>query len=293
MTYEEIKLLREKYFKNEISFEETEKIYLKNKPKNWCNTQDWKNRVKDYKKDKCEQCGGNEHLSILHCIKPRKYDKIKWSAFLHYQELFLNDHNATLETLGKVIKKDDIIKYIENNPSEVKLVCPICSGNFYTRRNAPIHVCNRCKYQFDEPVSKSIPEYIDDFDLTSDEILKILKLKKASIKLYSDLYQKINYIMIKDKYQKAIDRMALLDLLDQVINYLSFKDTKTYCRSCSYSYNINKMDLCPICNKNYKLFPYETCIDCLPDSELKEQLLENRKNNKEYREFEKEMDQIE
>ena len=66
----------------------------------------------------------------------------------------------------------------------------------------------------------------------------------------------------------------MADYLDASIKYLSFEDTITLCKKCAYNEDIAGKDLCPICKKNYKPMQYETCVDCLPDGERKNQIKE-------------------
>jgi hypothetical protein len=92
------------------------------------------------------------------------------------------------------------------------MVCPICSGNFYTRRNAPIHVCTRYKHEFDEPVSKEIPEYVDDLILTEKEKEDIYNLKKTSVKFFTDCYPSIIGSIVRKKYLSEIDKITMLSV---------------------------------------------------------------------------------
>jgi uncharacterized paraquat-inducible protein A len=245
-------------------------------------TKDWKERREAIIKDKCEQCGSTDTLTLQHFSHPRNYKEIQRSTFQHYYEKFLDENASNLKSL---ISKDDILNYIKNAPHEIKMVCPVCSGNFYTRRKAPIHVCNRCKHEFDEPISKEIPEYVDDLILTEEEKLEIADLKKSSVKFYSDLYPSIIGIMVGNKYLFEIEKMAMLNYLDENIEYLSFKDTKTFCKKCAFNYDKMGRDLCPKCRVNYKQIRYETCVDCLPEGEQKDRIRERQTECKEMKEY--------
>jgi hypothetical protein len=68
-----------------------------------------------------------------------------------------------------------------------------------------------------------------------------------------------------DNHGQEISKMAVLKVLDDNIRYLSFSETKTYCKACAFSEDINGMDMCPVCRKNYKGIQYKTCVDCLPE----------------------------
>jgi len=289
MTYEEVILLRDQVEKNEISWQEAKTLYFADKKLSW-HTKDWKERRNAILKDKCEQCGTTDTLTLQHFKHPPNYPYIQKAVFQHYFEKFYTENADNMEN---VISKNDIIEYIQKIPREKKPVCPQCSGNFYTRRNAPIHICNRCKYAFDEPVIKEVPEYVDDFILTENEKREIADLKKTSVIFYSDFYPSIIASIVRKNYIQEIEKEAMLIYLDENIEYLSFENTKTFCKKCAFNYDKNGRDLCPKCQKNYKPIQYDTCVDCLPEGELKDRIKKQQAENKEMREFFKAMDEIE
>jgi predicted Zn-ribbon and HTH transcriptional regulator len=101
---------------------------------------------------------------------------------------------------------------------------------------------------------------------------------------------------VRNKYLNDIERITMLNYLDFNIDYLSFKDTKTFCKVCAFNWDKNKMNICPKCKKNYKSFRFETCKSCytdnLPDGEKKEQLKAQMKE-KEQQEKKRQQDKIE
>lgn len=296
LTYDEIIELREKLKNNEISTEEAKEIYyadFNENKKSW-HTKDWQERRKHFIKDKCEQCGGTEILTLQHNSHPKKLNDYYYDAFLYFQNIF-EEENANI--INDLITKDDILIYIDNTPRAVFSMCPKCCGSYYSRRKEPQLVCSRCKNEFSEPLSKLLPEYIDDIDSEPD-ISMLNKPANAPgnrkvkhIMFYSDIKynltnQKIKQ-MLKEKYQKDIDKKAMLDFLDETIKYLSFEDTKTLCKKCAFNYDKNKRELCPICKKNYKSVHFETCIDCLPDGERKNKIKEQIEFSRHMRELHK------
>ena len=289
MTYEEIILLRDNLLKDLISCEDAKKLYYKEKNRSWY-TKDWKERRNAIIKDKCEQCGSTETLTLQHFLHPQKYLDIQRLVFQKYYEKYLDENSSELNSL---VSKDDILTYIKNAPHKIKMVCPICSGNFYTRRKSPIHVCSRCKYEFDEPVSKDVPEYVDDLVLTEKEKQEIRNLKKSSVKFYTDLYPSIIGTMVRNKYLNEIDKMTMLNYLDENIEYLSFKNTKTFCKKCAFNFDKMGRDLCPKCKENYKQIKYEYCVDCLPEGDKKKEIQERQADYKKMKEYFKYLDEIE
>jgi hypothetical protein len=52
-------------------------------------------------------------------------------------------------------------------------------------------------------------------------------------------------------------------------------------------------DLCQKCNVNYRQINYETCVDCLPEGDLRDQIRERQANYKEMKGYFKYLDKIE
>jgi hypothetical protein len=298
ITYEEIIELRKKLDKDEISVDEVKNNYFtdENMSKKSWQTKDWRERRKQVIKDKCEQCGETENLTLYHPSIPEKYDKYYLNAYMYFNELFFEENENNFTGL---ITKEDILNYIENTPRETYTMCPKCNGNYYTRRKEPHLVCSRCKYEFDEPISKQLPEYIDDLysnkplpDMDKPGNAPGSRRVKHSM-LYSYIKSKLAYIkrkqMLKDKYQKEIDKKAMIGYLDAQIEYLSLEGTKTLCKKCGFNKNMNGKDLCPVCKKNYKSIKYDSCVDCMPEGEQKNRIKEQFEFNKYMREMESDL----
>jgi hypothetical protein len=283
MTYKEIIDLRQKLEKAEISAMEAKEIYFANTDmdkKSWY-TQDWKDRRNLIIKDKCEQCGGTDTLTLQHLSHPKKYDQYYLDAYNYFNNIFIEETTVNLDTLTT---KNDIENYINNTPREIFNMCPKCGGSYHLVKSRQKLVCNRCKYEFDEATSKLLPDYIDDIYGDCD-VSQINRPKNAPgnrkvkhVMFFSEIRDKIINQkikqMMKEKYQLKIDGKAIADYLDAQIKYLSFEDAITLCKKCAFSQDINGKDLCPVCKKNYKKIQYETCIDCMPDGERKNKIKE-------------------
>jgi len=298
ITYEEFINLREKLNKGEISPENIKEICsanLEDNIRSW-HTKDWKERRKQIIKDTCEQCGRKEDLVLKNFSIPKKFSNYYFDSYMHFYNILREENEYNFDSLAS---KEDIENYINNNPREIFTMCPKCNGNYYSRRREPHLVCNRCKYEFNEPISKQLPEYVDD--LYNNSPVQIIgnpanapgNKKIKFIMLYSEIRHMINKQkfkqIVKDKYQEEIDKKATLDYLEGQIKYLSFENTKTLCKKCAFNRSINEMDLCPVCNKNYKLLQYKTCVDCLPEGEHKNYLKEKYEFIKNMNEMEKEL----
>ena len=293
MTYEEIISLRDKLKTNEFTLDEATEKYLSEldtRKKSW-QTKDWQDRKKSILKDKCEQCGSTEELRVHHSTFPEKYDKYYLYAYNHYYDLFFNETSIDYDNL---VTKEEIENYIKITPREIYSVCPECNGGYSTRRNPPRHVCNRCKNEFDEPVNKPFPEYVDDLYkgdiIPEDKALRTCPKNRSQRQYipYSEIglklvKQKIKD-MVKNKYQNEIKRKAMLDCLDANIQYLSFEGTQTFCKKCGYLSTQKDMDLCPQCKNNYKNKIYPVCYDCysLNNGVTPEQIEKEKQENKEF-----------
>ena len=299
ITLEEIIILKNNLEKDIISTDIAKELYFSNldmDKKSW-HTKEWKERRKQVIKDKCEKCGGNEILTLLNLSRPEKYDKYYLYAYNYFKDIFSNKNDTNYENL---ITRNDIINYINITPRETFSMCPKCSGGYKLVKSRNKLVCNRCKYEFDEPINKILPEYIDD--LYSDFDPSIIdkpgnapgNRKVKHIMLYSYIRTKLArnkfYEIFKEKYQNKIDKKAMIDYLNANIDYLSLENTKTLCKKCSFSEKINGRDLCPVCKKNYKKLQYDTCVDCIPDEEKRNKIIENLNFYKEMHNMHKEME---
>jgi hypothetical protein len=294
MTLEEIIELKQKLERDSISTDKAKEYFFNNmemNKKSW-HTKDWKERRKQVIKDKCEQCGGSEILTLQNLSKPEKFNKYYLNAYMHFHSIFDSENTMNFEDL---ISKNDILNYIDATPREIFSMCPKCCGNYYSVKRIPHFVCSRCKYEFDEPMRKLLPEYIDDlynnFDLsTIDKPANAPGNRKVRhIMLYSYIRKKLANNKFKEnfkeKYQCKIDKKTMIDYLNANIEYLSLENTKTLCKKCSFSKKIIGKDLCPICNKNYKKLQYKTCVDCIPDEEQRNKIKESLAFYKEMREM--------
>ena len=187
-----------------------------------------------------------------HSIYPEKYEKYYFDAYNYYYEMFINE---TTIDYGNLISKSEIEKYIEITPKKIYSVCPECNGGYSARRNAPCHVCNRCKKEFDEPTDKPFPEYVDDLyngeTIPEDKLLRTCPKNRSQMQYipYSEIERKLvkkkTNEMVKAKYQNNINRKAMPDCLDANILYLSFEGTQTFCKKCSFLSTQRGKELCP------------------------------------------------
>jgi hypothetical protein len=271
MTYAETIDLKEKLEKGEISIDEAKEVCFANVKENqrsW-HTKDWKERRKEVIKDKCEICGSKETLTLQHLSHPKKYYEYQREITKKYTENFITS-NATID-------KYEFSEHIYKNYDYVPVpLCPNCKGRFPNKRmrKKPQYLCTECRLEFDEPVYKTVEELIETFYL--DEVAAdvrnkcfISKNEWGNEHNLSQVKYWLQREKAKTKSRDEIEKEAFLLYLDDNIKYLSFEDTITACKKCAFNFDMNYMELCPVCKKYYKGVQYPTCIQCLPEDRRK------------------------
>ncbi|PKM70343.1 MAG: hypothetical protein CVU93_02565, partial [Firmicutes bacterium HGW-Firmicutes-18] len=245
--------LRSKVIEDQISHDEVKKILFTGK-KSWHETE-WKERKEKFLKPYCEQCGSENELTVQHFWHPRSYGDHKYQATVKFGTIF-----QTEMPIEKLIPKELVIKEIKKHKTATKTVCPLCGSSYRTRKTmTPRCICTKCSHEFENPAQVNYPTFIDDLTepvLTS----KSYEIKYSSIqeKLYKEKCRKT----VKKKYVFEIERESLTRCIEDSIRYLGFEDSKTWCKKCSFNYDKNNADLCPICMKKYKKTYYPSCFDC-------------------------------
>ena len=265
LTLNEFIELREKLINNEVRAEFVKKKLelhwdkLKEGKRSW-HTKDWKERRDKFLKEKCEVCSSTDTLTIQHKSHPKTYYDFK-------REITKIHTNRLINTK---IDKEVFINYVTNEYDYVpKLLCPKCEIQTpkIRVRLKPKYRCGDCKYEFENPIFRSVSELVsvlfeDDYGWGVRDKCFISKDKNKMHLSY------IKYLFIQNialsKNGESIEKQVLLLTLDEEIKYLSFEDSITACKKCASSDDLYGMELCPKCNKNYKGIEYPTCIECLP-----------------------------
>jgi ribosomal protein L37AE/L43A len=288
LTYNELLELREKLTNGEINLEFAKGQFwsdFKEGRKSW-NTNDWKERRLMFLKDKCEICSGNDTLTVQHLSHPRTYAEYLREITREHTDEFINTNSE--------IGKSEFAKHVHKNHDYVPVpLCPNCKAkNPRVRvRKTPIHCCTVCQHEFDNAIFRSVDELISIFYENEDayEVQDKCFVSKDKWKNKNNLAS-VRYWLkrerAKTKDSDQIEKKAFLLHLNDCIKYLSFEDAITACRTCAYNFDIQKMDLCPKCQKHYKGIQYPTCIECLPE-ERRKVVLENIQFGKEWHEMHK------
>lgn len=270
----EIIELKETLTKGSIKIEIALELFWKDfkEDKRAWHSKDWKERRSKMIKEKCEVCGSQETLTIQHLSHPKTFSEYKKEVTTKISKNFINPNSF--------IEKNQFIKDILAN-YEYKPI-PLCSNCKSRRinlriRKSPQYLCTECRHEFDEPFHKSVNEIIDLYYKNSDtiEVKDKCFVTKDSWRNQHNLLNVMYWLQrekVKIENREIIGKTAFLLYLDDIIKYLSFKDTITACKKCAYNFDINKMELCPKCKENYKGIQYPTCIQCLPEEQRKSAL---------------------
>ena len=208
-------------------------------------------------------------MTLQHRSHSRGYYEHEKDVVSKYTRLYI-ETNAIVDQHEFT---DHVIKNFDYVPV---LLCPKCNGKHPNKRTRkiPQYLCTKCKLEFDKPVQKTVEELIAAF-YTDEEVAEVHNKCFVSKNEWKN-QQKLPQIMYwlqrekaKVKYGDTIYKEVLLLSLDDDIKYLSFEDTITACKKCAFNFDMNYMELCPICNKYYKGVSYPTCIQCLPEDRRK------------------------
>ena len=271
LTYNEVIELRDKLANGEIGLELAQSQYwkdFKEGQRSW-ETKDWKERRAKIIKDKCEICSSNDTLTLQHLSHPKRYSEFS----RHVTRAYANEY---INTNAKVDSSSLRNYIIRNHDYEPVPWCPNCKGSNPNKRvrKTPQYRCAQCHHEFDNPVYKSVDELIAIFYENEDAIevrdkCFISKDKWRNKNSLSSVRYWLQRDRARNKEAAKIGKETFLLYLDDCIQYLSFDDTITACKKCAYSFDINKMELCPECKQHYKGLQYPTCIQCLPEEKRK------------------------
>lgn len=222
-------------------------------------TKEWKQLRQNKLKPQCQICGSTKKLTIQHLIHPQSYTA-------HYKmtlKTFTHTHQHTI-----TINHDDEEQFIiKNYTIPVINSCPQCNNhhiNIRTRKK-PTYLCPKCHYTFNTPRQLSAKEIlshkVNSKCLSSPNSSKKLSVKQAKYHYLTHLIEK--------QYSDEIKYQAIINHINDMITYLSMEYTITACNRCAFNYDINRMDLCPVCKNKYKPTQYRSCIFCLPEDKRK------------------------
>tara|TARA_A100001011_G_scaffold303063_1_gene316941 strand:- start:42 stop:926 length:885 start_codon:yes stop_codon:yes gene_type:complete len=272
LTYAELIKLRDKLINNEIGIELAKEQYwkdLKEGQRSW-HTKDWKERKKEFIKEKCEICGSSEILTIQHKSHPKKYNEYLREIKRTYTNNYINNNSE----IDKTIFTNHVLNDYDYVPK------PLCPKNkFHTPRirlrTKPKYRCQDCKYEFEEPSFFSALELISIFFKDEDayetrDKCFISKDRWKNKHNLSNIKYWFQRKTAENKDAESIEKKAFILYLEANIKYLSFEDAITTCNKCAYNEDLKGAELCPKCNKNYKGIEYSTCIECLSEEKRKE-----------------------
>ena len=267
LTYTELIKLRDKLINNEIGIElAKEQCWkdLKEGQRSWY-TKDWKERRKQFIKEKCDICDSVDTLTLQHKSHPKKHNHYLREITRLYTNNYINNNSE----IDKTIFTNHVLNEYEYVP---KLLCPKCKIHTPKERVRlkPKYRCGDCKYVFEEAFFRSASELIsiffkDEYGWGVRDKCFISKDKWKNKHNLSNIKYWLQRKIAKNKDSDSIEKKAFILYLEDNIKYLSFQDTITACKKCASSNDLFGMELCTKCNKNYKGIEYPTCIECLPE----------------------------
>lgn len=253
--------LHEQLLTNTIEIEQAKSLFFEKKNTKAWHTKDWRKRRDLMLQEKCEQCGSKDTLVLQHQFHPKNYGECKYLVICKYGEEFNKQH-----PIDTFISDDEVFKWYDAMPKTSIKVCPKCYNRGIRERKTlkPILKCDKCKHTFNVPKNINSPLLIDDRHSSYPQ-------KSQSVlfsKLKWDLYKKKCNERLKTIYAEEIERATMIMMVEDLIRYLSFKDTVTWCKKCAFNYDINHANLCPTCKKNYKLISFSECKECHKNNTL-------------------------
>lgn len=255
MDIEQLKNLKEQVIEGSIDLTAAKDLlYSKNK-RSW-HTKEWKVNRDKLIKDCCEQCGSSETPTLQHTWHPRDYGSIKREITYKYGGIIREKY-----TVEDLVSDDEVFGYFTNNIlKEEKLVCPECSSYSLSIRKtiSPKYRCIKCKHEFENPVKKVLPTFIDDRIETVGNELHVITHSSLKLDIYKE---RCNEIRDKE-YANLIENETIITSIDESIRYLLFIDTITLCKKCAFLYDVKGLNLCPICKSKYKKIYNDRCMDC-------------------------------
>tara|TARA_R110002050_G_scaffold289989_1_gene443223 strand:- start:420 stop:1277 length:858 start_codon:yes stop_codon:yes gene_type:complete len=262
LTYHELIELRDKLAKDKCWSD------FRERKRSW-HTKDWKDRRLKFIKEKCEICSSKETLTIQHLSHPKKYSEFKREITRTYAK----DYIDTNPDIDKSEFTAHVLKKYEYIPIPL---CPncMCKNPSERVRKIPKYRCADCKQEFEEAVYRSEIQLISIFYQDEDayevrDRCFISKDKWKNNHNLSNIRYWLQRELAKNKDAETIEKKAFSLYLNDNIKYLSFEDVITACKKCASSFDLHKMELCPICKKHYKGIQYPTCIQCLPEDKRK------------------------
>jgi hypothetical protein len=232
-------------------------------------TKDWKDRRSKTLKSHCEICQSEDSQVIQHLSHPRKYTEIRTAIANEYTK-------AHLDSMPEI----DITEYTTHLLNEYDYqpipLCPSCNARKPNKRirKTPQFLCTVCGSEFEQTTNRSLSDMVsimyqnEEAQETRDKCFTTKDEWRNKHSLLDVRYW-MQRKKVEEVYADTIQRTAFLLYLDDNIKYLSFVDTITACKKCASYYDLNRMELCPICRKNYKGIEYQSCVPCLPEEKRK------------------------
>ena len=263
--------LKERLVNGTISYNEAEKVYWENydeSKKSW-HTKEWKERRLHLIKDECTLCGRRDDLLIQHLSHPKKWFEYIKDVTAECAQMYIGSN--------PVVDHNEFYDYLNNNYIHSPLpLCPKCNGRHPSvrARRKPKYLCRHCLHEFTRPIFLSLKKAVELFFSGQPPVeIRGQRLKSSKFGTEMTFYKALYWFhreVAASLFANQIAEVSFMRLLDDNIKYLSFDDAITACKKCAFNKDINNMDLCPECKKNYKKTYFKTCFECLPKTKSHE-----------------------
>lgn len=253
---QELEKLRYMLLNNEITAKEASEAVYSSMTKSW-QQKEWAAMRSEKIKGSCEQCESQlEPLVLQHNWHPRSYKKVKYDTIAKYGELVNQEFpKNVLVHEHEVASYQAAIKTVDTD------VCPNCfSNNLRLRKTkSPKYICNHCKLETDELITRLIPFFIDDrMEAVPQEIRNAITYSQIEWYLYKEKAKDLLF----EKYEDVIEMETILTIIDESLRYQSLVDTVTFCKKCAFLWDKKNQDLCPKCKQKYKNRGASYCYEC-------------------------------
>jgi len=244
---------------DKITYKEAIDI-LKKRPKPWT-TKYWKEMRQKLIKNICERCGTTDAIMVLqHTKQPRGLTSLLRTEKDKIINSIKNNYVCNFQ--------ESFIEEIVNKDFTIRKSCPKCKSiNVRYRETFKTFICGFCNNVFLTPIDKV---YYPTFKTSDfDEAKQIAIYRLVRDKTYKEIK---NSLIVNDL---IIGKISVLKSIDESIEYLSFKHTKTLCKRCAAIEDsiIPEYVLCKICGKKFHNPKYEMCFICYGNTDNGQKLI--------------------
>jgi len=243
--------VRDALLRGEITWEQALEAITSRRGKPW-HTAAWKQKRDLLIGDRCEQCGSEKAPLVLqHLWQPHRYSEIYEAV---YTDLFRSEYKKWQAEL-------EIVE--DRYPPVDRPACPKCQSTAVRALANGTWVCNstansptkwpsnmiRCGFQFEQPVIVKAH--------SPDQKRAIVADKNARYERFRQDF--------RQRFHDSVSTRAVLLSIDEHLRYVSFTDTKTFCKKCAFMWDKRECKLCEVCRERFHSRHLSRCARCDPE----------------------------